>query len=576
MLTLFKRPSVRSVSLIALGILLVYVFSIRPLTPFEALQFRMHDFFFVSALKAKRPPPELDQIVLVALDDESYTKVNERWPWDRAVYAELVEKLSRQNPRLILLDVAFGGEQNPESDTRLAAALEKAGNVFIAYYLGDNGRPVYPLGRFRKASLGSGYVNKPLDADFSIRQAQLLRWTVDGELLDMALELKAASHLFSATPVPSREKQIIQFQKKEGSPPPPLRGTAVPIPVRRDGTVFLNYQASREDFTTVPAWKVLAEEVPEGTFKDKIALFGITNRLMHDIHHSPLGSLPGVVIFANLLLMILSGAYVFEAPLWVDLFVLSFLGMATAYATYRLTPWRGFLFFFYAVLFLLGVTFFLYLKNIHWDFAGTLFAMVFCYLGITFYKYFCVVLENAALKEEAITDGLTQLYTYRYFELRLRNEFERASRYHVPLSLVFVDVDHFKRINDTYGHEEGNIVLRAIAELLRKHSRRVDLVARYGGEEFCVILPQTELEGAEHYAEFLRKAVEESPISLRGGETIRVTISLGVSSYPRFPVTSSEELVKLTDLGVYQAKQTGRNQVCVAGSSFLKTKAEKP
>jgi len=570
MLNLLKRPSTKNALLITLGILFVYVFSIRPLSPFQTLQLRMHDFFFLNSLRFKMPPPELQEIAIIALDDESYSRVNEKWPWDRSVYAKLTQKLSQQNPKMILLDVAFGGEsRNPESDEQLAASFKEAGNVIIAYYLGDDGKAVLPLEKFRTVSLDSGYVNKPLDNDFTIRQAQAIKQTVQGEIYDIALEIKAASHLFDSEIVISDDKSQITFKQK-GNEEPRYQGVHIPIPIRKDGTLFLNYQANRRSFTTYPVWEVLQDRLPPDSLKDKIVIFGITNRLMHDIHNSPFGVIPGVLIFANFLLMVLSGQYVTEIGLGANLLILLFSGFGVGVATYRFSLWRGFLFLFYFVLVLLVGTFFLYHQNIHWDFSGTLFGIILCYLGVTFYRYLCLLFENMALREEAITDGLTQLYTYRYFELRLRNEFERASRYHTPLSLIFIDIDHFKRINDTYGHEEGNEVLRTVAKILKDSTRRVDVVARYGGEEFCIILPQTDLEGAQQCAENLRQTVEKTPFPIQKSEPLKVTVSLGVSAYPEFPVTTSEELVKLTDLGVYQAKNTGRNQVCVAGKTFLK------
>lgn len=569
MLKLFQRPSVKNALLIALGILFVYLFSIRPLDPFRTIRLKMQDSFSLNAFRFKNRPPELKEMVLVVLDDESYTKVNQRLPWDRSLYADLIEKISRQKPRLILMDVAFGGESRyPESDHLLADAIQKAGNVLLAYSIGESGEPVYPLDQIRKASLDTGFLNKPIDADFTMRRVRVSYISLEGKPFDYAFEIKAAAHLFGATPSISENGSLFLF-KKESPSISSFHGFNVPMPIRKNGTLPLNYQAKRQDFKTIPAWRVLKEDIPQDVFKDKIVIFGITSQIMHDVHQTPFGSLPGVFIVANFLLMLLSGGYITEASTGLNLLILCLAGLLTAYTTYRLSLWRGFLFLFYEAVLLLGVTFYLTLKTIRWDFSGTLFAILSCYLGITFYKYLCLLLENVSLKEEAITDGLTQLYTYRYFELRLRNEFERAKRYHTFLSLVFLDIDHFKKINDTYGHEEGNVVLKTVAQLLKKNTRRVDLVARYGGEEFCVVLPQTDLEGARQYAENLRKAVEEAPFTLLQSEPVKVTVSIGVSSYPTINVPSSEEFVKVTDHALYQAKQGGRNRVCISETPSL-------
>ncbi|MBI4437329.1 MAG: diguanylate cyclase [Candidatus Omnitrophica bacterium] len=559
----FKHPQGKNAFLLALALLSFYAFVLLPLDPFQILKLKLEDFLFRTTFLAKKLPPELDEIVLVVLDDEAFAKVNQRWPWERTVYGELIEKISAQKPRLILLDLTFVGESKEERTDRLfAESLQKAGNVIISYYFSEFGKPVPPLPMIREASLDAGFVNKPLDKDFTIRRARAAYRTVDGKLLDYAIEVKAAAHYFGSRPRLSEKENLLTFQKKTDAPVT-ARGWKMPMRITKEGILPINYQARPEQFPTYSIWSILSDQVPPHALTDKFVIVGITNRIMHDIHHSPFGSIAGVYIFANLFLMILSGAYVVQVGFWINLLLFFLIGLATALATYKLPPWRGFLFLFYEVAIFLGITFFLYSKNIRLDFSSVVTAAILSYLGSTFYKYLCLLFENVSLKEEAITDGLTQLYAYRYFELRLRNEFERAQRYRTPLSLVFVDIDHFKRVNDTYGHEEGNAVLKTIAGILKKNTRRVDLVARYGGEEFCAILPQTDLEGARQYAENLRKAVEETSIPLNKTETLKVTVSIGVSSYPRFPLASSEELVKLTDQALYLAKQGGRNQVCI-------------
>ena len=535
-----KQQSAPQALLVAGAILLISVGSLLPLSLFQLLRWKLEDSLLTTRLSFQKLPSQLNQIVVVALDDETFKRVNERWPWERSAYAQLIQKIALQKPRLIIPDVTFVGEsRDTQNDRLLAEAVRNAGNVVLPYYLSEEGDPTLPLESVRASALDTGFVNKPLDKDFTIRRVKLFYRDTAGKIADFSIEMKAASHILSTAPV-------------------------FPIPAPPDGVVLLNYKARPENFKTVSVWSVLSDEVPPGALTDKIVIIGITNRLMHDVHNTPLESMPGVLILANFLLMILSNSFVTEAPVQLSLFILFLAGLLTAYATYRLSLWRGFLVLFYLVALLFGTTFFLGFKNIRWDFPSTFFSVLLVYLGIIFYKYLFLIVENLLLREEAITDGLTQLYAYRYFELRMRNEFDRSQRYQTPLSLIFVDIDHFKRINDTYGHEEGNVVLKAIAGVLKRTTRRVDLVARYGGEEFCIVMPQTDLEGAVKHAENLRKAVEEIPFTLKKSEgPVKVTISIGVNSYPRFSVPSVEEFVKLTDSALYQAKQSGRNRVCV-------------
>ncbi len=167
--------------------------------------------------------------------------------------------------------------------------------------------------------------------------------------------------------------------------------------------------------------------------------------------------------------------------------------------------------------------------------------------------------ENTYLQEAAITDHLTGLYNHNYFYLRLDEDYMRASRYRTPLSLIMMDIDHFKSINDTYGHRAGDIVLRGLANLVKKAVRKSDVLARYGGEEFAMILPSTDLAGAVDEAERLRKMVED--YRFRDFPSIKVTMSLGVAAYPHKAIASSGELVSRADAALYRAKHGGRNRV---------------
>lgn len=170
-----------------------------------------------------------------------------------------------------------------------------------------------------------------------------------------------------------------------------------------------------------------------------------------------------------------------------------------------------------------------------------------------------VTIENFRLYHLAVFDGLTNLYVNRYFKAYLQTEFEKVKRYSGELSLLFTDIDHFKIFNDTYGHQVGDIVLIEVARLLQETARTSDLVARYGGEEFCAILPETDIEGAEIFAERLRKAVEEHKVEVNG-QVLSVTISIGVANQVMSKARTKDELIKFADAALYQAKKAGRNR----------------
>ena len=172
------------------------------------------------------------------------------------------------------------------------------------------------------------------------------------------------------------------------------------------------------------------------------------------------------------------------------------------------------------------------------------------------------------LEEQSITDGLTGLRNRRFFDERLREEFLRAQRFGDYLSLIMVDLDHFKQVNDRHGHQAGDAVLRESAVLIRGSVRDPDICARYGGEEFAVILPKTHMSGALAVAERIWRAVgaKEFPLGADGPtpqKTLRVTASIGVAFYPSKDIGSADLLVRFADQALYEAKRQGRNSICL-------------
>lgn len=166
--------------------------------------------------------------------------------------------------------------------------------------------------------------------------------------------------------------------------------------------------------------------------------------------------------------------------------------------------------------------------------------------------------KMSSLASVATRDGLTGLFDQTSFKHRLKEELERQSRYGGPLTLVMFDLDKFKNINDTYGHAEGDIVLKQVSDILVRQARRIDTTARYGGEEFAVIMPEVESKAAFIFAERLRQKVMES----FNESQYPVTISIGIATNPTEAVENAENLIRRSDAQLYKAKNSGRNRVC--------------
>jgi diguanylate cyclase (GGDEF)-like protein len=194
-------------------------------------------------------------------------------------------------------------------------------------------------------------------------------------------------------------------------------------------------------------------------------------------------------------------------------------------------------------------------------------------------NHLALALKNAMLfrevKAKADFDGLTRIHNRQSFDERLNDELKRHQRYHHPLSLLLFDLDHFKKINDTFGHQGGDMVLKEVGELLEESCRETDFTARYGGEEFVAILPQTTEDQAWVLAERIRRRIEHKNYQY-AGKAFQVTASIGVATLLPGPLNKREDLIQMADKALYQAKSQGRNMVCASqpgAPSKVKVKA---
>lgn len=160
----------------------------------------------------------------------------------------------------------------------------------------------------------------------------------------------------------------------------------------------------------------------------------------------------------------------------------------------------------------------------------------------------------------AVTDSVSGLFTHGYFQDSLEKEFQRCKYANLPLSLIIMDVDHFKLVNDTYGHPQGDAILRQVGGVIRSVTRGTDVVCRYGGDEFTITLTETNRIGAVLVAERIRKGVEEYEF-VSGGKVLHISVSGGVASFPE-DISTRKELIEKADQALYEAKKQGRNRIC--------------
>lgn len=170
---------------------------------------------------------------------------------------------------------------------------------------------------------------------------------------------------------------------------------------------------------------------------------------------------------------------------------------------------------------------------------------------------------NTELQRLTQIDPLTEVANRRHLSERLEEEFLRSKRYERPMSVGMLDIDHFKKLNDTYGHPAGDYALVQVANLIKQTLRRHDFVARYGGEEFVMLLPETPVDNAMQACERVRVCIEEAQI-IYDGQRLPVTVSMGVCSFPHHLLTKAQDLITLADTALYDAKRSGRNRTVAA------------
>jgi diguanylate cyclase (GGDEF)-like protein len=173
---------------------------------------------------------------------------------------------------------------------------------------------------------------------------------------------------------------------------------------------------------------------------------------------------------------------------------------------------------------------------------------------------------NKRLRQLSVTDGLTELFNHRHIHELLQEEFERSNRSGEPIAVSMLDLDHFKRVNDTHGHPTGDVILYETAQILRDTAREIDMPGRYGGEEFIVILPNTTEDAAAHLAERIRQRVLDHVFRDEDTE-VHMTLSCGVASFPGEGIDSPESLLKRADEALYAAKEGGRNRMVRASET---------
>ncbi len=500
-------------------------------------------------------------LVIIEISDDEIAQVG-WWPWKRSWHAALVTALKGMGAKYIFFDVLFSEPSFEEDDNLFAAAMERADNVYLPFAFKrssiDLKEAVIPIEKFSSRIKGTGSVNIYPDIDGVVRHIPLFFKSKGGDNYHICLRLAMDYLGLKVKEIKSRSL-VLSGQGKE----------EITIPLVDGNKMLINWLGKwKETFQHYSYVDVLnayqdiiqnkKPEIDVSKLKDSICLIAVTAIGFQDIKTFPLESeYFGVGVTATALSNILDKKFVKMSTFDMDcifVFVLCLLSVL-------LVSRRSFLKVILPFIILIGFSVYFLLKA-NWilNIYLYLFAFSVSYLIGATVRYIAISIERKRLVKLALTDELTGLYNIRYFKLVLKNEILDEDAVNKNFCVILGDVDHFKRFNDTYGHQLGDLVLKEVATVLRTSIRPNDVVARYGGEEIIILLKGANLKNGMVVAEKLRKNVEEHTV--RDGENnCKVTISLGVACFIRNQ-DNENTIIKRADEALYRAKEAGRNRVC--------------
>ena len=558
---------------------------------FEVAENRSFDYR--QSIKIVHSQPEVNKnIVVLAIDDASleklWTKYGE-WPIPRDVFADAINHIEKSRPQAIVFDLMFLKTSNQTSDKD--KALIKAMNNYDNIYTGMNfdGQPEdvrIPAKLPERISLNIkneskiniqdkyGFTNcRPiltelLNGNVNVGITNVIR-SSDGIIRKVApiLEYKGNYYPFLTFGPASKYMTHKELKDYTIDKSKNLILDNTKIPLTNDGDAILNWYGTSGTHTIYPFYKLI-DEIEKGVtklnFENKIVIIGTTAMSLHDTKSVPIQDsvYPGVEIQATFINNILDGNFIKQTGNTINsiiiFIVISIVGCIVMFSTSTIFALLSTILFSIAYLFISYYLMELY--NLWIPAVLPLISIIIAFALSFLAKYIIKSRDFEYQYKLATVDGLTELYNHRYFQEALKNQIEISKRYGQAFSLIIVDIDFFKKFNDTYGHQAGDAVLRQVAQTLKKNSRTTDFVCRYGGEEMSIILPNTNAEDALFNAKRINKAIAEKDFQLNATETGKVTISVGVATFPD-NAENAQDLIEFADKGLYYAKEHGRNQV---------------
>lgn len=535
-----------------------------------------------------------DNIVIVAIDDASYEYILDNygeWPLTRDVYAKLVDYLEAQHPQSVAFYLMFVKSMKslPQADLALVNSFKKYDNLYTAMNF-DNQPEDLRIPPTLPKKLTVNLENNSEKVDFTAQTYTNCR-SILPAILDATSNVGMINVSRAEDGILRRMPVFLSYQGKFY----PQLGLKVGLNYlkNRDNTVdnkfvidgnylklgnrkiylddngnaILNWYGSAGTYEYIPLYKLIkiakGEIKNEYDFNNKIVYFGTTASSLFDIKTVPVSRIyPGVEVQATYVNNIIDNNFIkkMSKPVTVVAGVilalltgLIIMNISSAFVS-SLTSLSLY------VLYVLGAYWSMKYFNLWVDIVYPMLLALTAFISAYIVKYFITSRDFEHQYKLATTDGLTELYNHRYFQEQMKLNVENSKRYGNEFSMIILDIDFFKKFNDTYGHQSGDAVLRQVAQTLKRSVRATDIACRYGGEEMSIILPNTGKNVAHSTAEKICERVSSNKFKLQGDKEVSVTISLGVSTYPQDGQTPSE-LIEAADKRLYNAKNNGRNQV---------------
>lgn len=530
-------------------------------------------------------------IVIVAIDDATYEYILDtygEWPIPRDTYANIINYLEQQSPKSLVFDLMFvkSFKSKNQADEALVNAFKKYNNIFtsmnfdnqsadlrtppnlpdnISINIENNSKIDFSQLTFTncrlilegilKATKNIGIINVSRSDDGILRKMPFVVKYKDKYYPQLALRvgLNYLGESQNSFEIDKHSNFIIGGKK---------------IYLDDDGSAILNWYGPAGTYTYIPMYQLIKAVNGEKTeldydFSNKIIYFGTTAASLFDIKTVPTGKIyPGVEVQATYVNNIIDNNFIRKVNKGYTIALSILLALLIASVVTRVnSAFVASMISLSTYLIYIMVAFYAMKYENLW--LELIYPLIFSIAAFTVAYIVKYLVKSRDFEQQyilATTDGLTELYNHRYFQEQIRMQVEQAKRYSSHFSLIIIDIDFFKKFNDTFGHQSGDAVLRQVAQTLRKNVRATDIVCRYGGEEMSIILPNTKKEEAFSTAQKICNRVASKKFKLTGDKETHVTISLGVATFP-YDGDSATAIIEAADKRLYTAKNNGRNQV---------------